>query len=250
MFSFFSLTSFVSFLSPPLQSDPLGREFWSANFSDLDEVAFDLFQQHFMKNFRVVTNEIGMECLHAVMGDMVTLESFNKCLSFFGPLEPKGQDIVERIACMCEKPFFHGDIGKDEAVKLLSRQKKGFSPLFSLSLLFLQSNQAIIAGCFLVRFSGTQHQEGLGNYALSMKKKVGGGVSHIRLTGGGGTVCDNLERFIKLNKKELGLKHACPGSRFLFLAFICLWKISHLSLTLLFSKGTSISLRKRRWKSL
>ena len=64
-----------------------------------------------------------------------------------------------------------------------------------------------------MRFSGTSNEpDNLGNYALSLKKK-NGGVAHIRLTGGGGTVCDNLEKFLKLNKKELGLKHPCPGSR-------------------------------------
>jgi serine/threonine protein kinase len=180
--------------------DPVGRNFWSTAFPDSEEVAFDVFQQHFAKSLRVkVLSDVAVECLRMMMCAtecLVTLDSFNKCLSFFGPLEAKGgQAFVDRIVNMCEKPFFHGDIEKDEAVKLLSRQKKG--------------------GSYLVRFSGTssQQQEALGNYALSLKKK-NGGVAHIRLTGGGGTVCDNLEKFIKLNKKEIGLKHACPGSRY------------------------------------
>jgi len=179
--------------------DPDGIKFWMEYFPDQQEVDFDTFSNHFVKEYRIRTSELTLPCLRAVIcdkeqDDLVSMASFNKCLLFFGPLDGKAQNFVDRIALMLEKPYFHGDIEKDDAIKLLGREKK--------------------TGTYLVRFSGaSQVQETLGNYALSIRKKSGS-VAHIRLTGGGGTVCDNLEKFIKVNKKDIGLKHPCPGSKY------------------------------------
>ena len=122
-------------------------------------MGFDVFAKHFSKSHGGPSNEMSTECFRAVLcrgrKRKVTLESFNKCLSFFGPLEAKGgQALVDRIVKMCEKPFFHGDIEKDEAVKLLSRQKKCLFPLFSFyyKLSFCVTNKrcsGIILGTFL-----------------------------------------------------------------------------------------------------
>ncbi len=54
-----------------------------------------------------------------------------------------------------------------------------------------------------------------------------------RLTGGGGNVCDNIEKFIKLNKKEIGLKDACPGSKYLKVFFHSNWNVSFLNFSMI-----------------
>jgi len=177
-------------------SDVEGQQFWIKSF-DQYRSPFPDFLACLQEKFGLEVDGLTTKCLMALLCDegsnIVTKESFARLLCFFGPVDGDMRVVLHRIRTLLEEPYFHGDIEKDDAVKLLSREKK--------------------AGSFLVRFSGTRGGSSLGNYAISLKKK-NGSISHIRLTGGGGRVCDNLERFIKLNKKEVGLKYPCPGSRY------------------------------------
>ena len=123
-------------------------------------MSFDVFEKHFSKSLQVKPDEISSECLCANLcrgrKRKVTLDNFNKCLSFFGPLESGGgQAFVDRIVKMCQMPFFHGDIEKDDAVKLLTRQKKGLLSFYFIIPSLYPSYQ-MIRGVVLGAFLGDQ----------------------------------------------------------------------------------------------
>ncbi len=133
VFFFFVFFAIFAHLCFHYFRDQEGRNFWLKAF-DVEEIPFPLFFDHFAKEYRIQCDDVTTRCVREVISEpkvenahyVVTVASFSKCLSFFGPLEEgKGQAFVTRIRNMLEKEYFHGDIEKDDAVALLNSHKKG-----------------------------------------------------------------------------------------------------------------------------
>ena len=143
---------------------------------------------------------IRFACLQAVVVDpeesdfgnpRVSIDSFAKALDYFGPLEEDDPTaFMERIYEILRKPYYFGDISKEESQVILGPQR---------------------TGTFLVRLSSLS-----GQFCVAVKR-YDGTFSHFRL-GDAQMMVDTFEQFLRTprarSRDAFFLRHACPGSRF------------------------------------
>lgn len=128
---------------------------------------------------------------------VVTIEKFGEILNWFGPiLDPNTNEIClyDNVLNILRQPWFHGDINQSVAEDRIRGTR--------------------VTGSFLVRFSSMP-----GYFTIS--QATNNEIEHRRISHGygnpfefGGITSPTLVGLIALIAEPLGLKHACPGSRF------------------------------------
>lgn len=74
------------------------------------------------------------KCMHALLAErlphdeaeMVSMQRLSHFCYWFGSLFQPGEHIVDKVQMMCNEPWFHGDISKDESEKLITGKKSVF----------------------------------------------------------------------------------------------------------------------------
>jgi len=186
-------------------NDKLGREMWKKNFLTKDGLKEVITWKEFVmaltsffkKNLPKDPDDINYKCLNVLLvkDDNVSIEDFSKLLDWFGPME--GLDsFLNSIVELLKRPWFHGDISSEQAEKLLQKRDKGD---------------------FLIRFSSRDP----GCYAITTRAKDGN-LKHYKILHKPGLQyligkieCSTLDEISTKYKRELYLKHPCPGSPFL-----------------------------------
>jgi len=199
--------------------DDHGRQFWKDNFLGKEFCKWKKFLPQLFKFIgQVVPNQADylFGCLKILLAEsvvdptkqdpteIVKLAHFGNFLGWFGPLKGgPGGGVMNRLTDLCDKPWFHGNITKQECEQLLSRKK---------------------GGAYLIRLSTAE----MGVYTLSKLTKDRK-IVHQRLhyrAGEGFTINVNnvsktfatLPDLVKGCKSDLNLKKACEGSKLAALA--------------------------------
>jgi len=188
--------------------DRLGRDMWKKSFSTKDGLRESVqwrefliaLSDYFKKALPKDAEDLRYKCLHILLvknNEVVTIEDWSRLLDWFGPMENLDQ-LFERILALLRQPWFHGDMSSDLAEKSLRKQKKGF---------------------FLVRFSSTD----AGCYAITSLAKDGK-LKHYKIVHKPGQPymigkieASTLDEIVTKYRKDLYLKHPCPGSPFTYL---------------------------------
>ncbi len=114
-------------------------------------------------------------------------------MHWLGPLTASAE-FYQNLSSLLSKAWFHGTVGTSEAEHRLADRAEG---------------------CFLIRFSTTSP----GSYSISKVKK-GGSAVHQRIDNKGGMFhvgsrsYPSLELLLQGEYENLGLKGACPGSKY------------------------------------
>jgi serine/threonine protein kinase len=191
--------------------DENARVFWNGSFAGKSRVRFDKFEAALNQFLRidpatVEENDVRIrsKCLRALVGlefdgknvsnsDMVHIEALGKVLHWLGPLTTSA-DFYSNLAALLSKAWFHGSVQTSDAEHRLADRAEG---------------------CFLIRFSTTSP----GSYTISKVKK-GGAPVHQRIEHKNGAFhvatrsYPNLELLLQGEYENLGLKGACPGSKY------------------------------------
>ena len=189
--------------------DKDARTFWNANFAGKNRVRFDKFEAA-LNEFLKVDKEsvdaseaaIRSKCLRAMIGldidsthasDQVHIEALGKVLHWLGPLGTTS-DFYDNLSSLLSKGWFHGSVGTADAERRLADRAEG---------------------CFLIRFSTST----AGSYSISKVKK-GGNPVHQRIDQKDGKYhvasrsYRTLELLLQGEYENLGLRGACPGSKY------------------------------------
>lgn len=203
-------------------SDEVGREFWKKHFLGKESVHWDAFSRAFAELLCLPppsADDLNFICLRAILAkkdpdptlkdppSIVNLERFGAFLGFFGPLSTKPQPftILDKVRQLLECPYFHGEVSKEQADQLLSKQPPG---------------------TYLLRLSTTRE----GTFTIS-KVSRSGNVNHQRIEHnrvdnvfsvvvpspqGKKVVSDkySLPHLIEVVAPDLELLIPCPGSPF------------------------------------
>jgi serine/threonine protein kinase len=189
--------------------DENARTFWNANFAGKSRVRFDKFQTALNEFLHIdaesvdeMDASIRSKCLRAMLGleiegsnksDMVHIEALGKVLHWLGPLSTSA-DFYDHLSGLLSKAWFHGAVQTAEAEHRLADRAEG---------------------CFLIRFSTSQP----GSYTISKVKK-GGNPVHQRIERKNNAYhvasrsYASLELLLQGEYENLGLRGACPGSRY------------------------------------
>jgi len=131
----------------------------------------------------------------------VTCEAFGRFLDCFGPLIDEDKNIITKLVEICEKPWFHGDIGRNDAESRLNSSKENKKGLF---LVRLSSNND---SCFTIsrinKDNKIVHQriarDKRGNYLVQVGEEL--------------KAFKSLLDLIEKGERDLNLKVACGESR-------------------------------------
>ncbi|KAL6060397.1 Serine/threonine-protein kinase edr1 [Balamuthia mandrillaris] len=183
--------------------DPKGRDFWMANFIENDVVSWqeflDAMQSFFpdvpKEQWRIKGNPV-LKALRKILGGKtgtVSMSAFGNSLTYFGPFAPSSY--FPNIERLTSKPWFHGEILRDEAEARLGGKK---------------------SGTYLIRFSVTNP----GCYTLSLLHKKEKLV-HLRISRDAQgkyvystSAYRTLDELIAAQAKKLHLAYPCEGSPF------------------------------------
>jgi len=129
------------------------RDFWKKFYLEKNEVPFKQFWAAWREEFQlkesdVSDNDVRVRCFKELLSsrvdpDKVFMENINDAFYWFGPLERSAAGAIkclEKMAYLMSQKWFHGDLGQEEAERLLNRQKRGM-------LIFTKDD-----GFWLVRF--------------------------------------------------------------------------------------------------
>jgi len=205
--------------------DTEGRNFWAKEYPGKEFVLFEKeFLPSFLRYFELNSPEpLELECLKALAVteykdsimkpvDVVRIEDFGNLLENFGPVtftrERKSATetvtIFDRMYRTCKHQWFHGDISKTEAERLLRPQRAGT---------YLVRLSSTVSGCFTI--SRVTRSKGIHHHRIDYRGEEGFSTRSI-VTRGQVISAPNksLRSFINLLKEDMNLEHACPGSKF------------------------------------
>jgi serine/threonine protein kinase len=203
-------------------SDPFGNSFWKTSFLACEIVEWGNFADKLVQflgtNLMDVNNDQSekLKFLHfavdrslsdfVVARSYISIESFGRVLSIFGPMDKDGY-YLERIREVLLEEWFHGEMSSKEAEILLSNNNKKGTFLVRLSM----KQEGGWLAVSRVGSTGISHQLIRFNSAL--------GIFTFRFRQGNTTrkieqAC-SLSTFVtKFLSQELALIFPCPGSRF------------------------------------
>eukprot|EP01087_Luapelamoeba_hula_P002734 TRINITY_DN1246_c0_g1_i1.p1 TRINITY_DN1246_c0_g1~~TRINITY_DN1246_c0_g1_i1.p1 ORF type:complete len:1072 (-),score=242.65 TRINITY_DN1246_c0_g1_i1:50-3265(-) len=186
--------------------DAKARDFWKTKFIDQsDTIRFEEFFEDYLEYFNInplLLPSISpkVRAFAAVLAPkanpgQVTLATFGHAVEVFGPIQT-GVDLVETAATICAKPWFWGEMNKDEAELILGGKR---------------------SGGYLIRFSASAP----GTYTLTIqykKKKF----RHLRIVRSADKKhfvynsknYASIDDFISMHAQQLNLKTPCSPSPF------------------------------------
>lgn len=144
--------------------------------------------------------EVALRCFKALLADekdLVSITKFGSALAWFGSFARDGAQIPFRLRDLAQQPYFHGDVGTNDAEERLSEKPQG---------------------TFLLRFSSSE----AGAFTIS-KVSPFGAITHQRVQHPpgkseytvNGSTYSSIEELVEAERGALNLIMPCPGSRFL-----------------------------------
>jgi hypothetical protein len=122
---------------------------------------------------------------------LFALLQWSKLLEWFGPMETLDQ-LLGNIVDLLGKPWFHGYMSSEQAEKALKKHKKGF---------FLVRFSASDPGAFAITSLAKDGK--LKHYKILHKPGLSYLIGQIEAT--------SLDEIVTKYRKDLYLKHPCPG---------------------------------------
>lgn len=148
---------------------------------------------------------------------MVSVQKFAHFVDWFGPLTLKSADnftIFARMKLIMNQAWFHGDITKEDAERLLATEKSG-TFLLRLSVSEPTAPYTISKKTKKGQINHQRIKKDPKTGAISVKIVYGDKKESVAVSSAGIHSKDNLMTFIeKQLSKELYLKYPCPGSKY------------------------------------
>jgi len=206
--------------------DPVGAAFWQEHFFGKEFAPFDEFLIAFCRHFDLNPPEShSLECFKALAVtehtdnimktmEIVKIDNFGALLDNFGPIISQTKcksdkapvTIFTRIYRLCKQPWYHGDVTKEKAERLLGSYKPQY---------FLVRLSTTVSGCFTisrVTLSQKIHHQRIDwspeTETFRAKINVNRQYKEVILQG------KSLRSFINLVKDDLHLVSPCPGSKY------------------------------------
>jgi len=209
--------------------DEDANAFWKKHFLGMTYALWSDFKSKFAQLLKVNLNEdpVSFEALQKLIGEhnrepnptdpvIVTVQKFSHFVDWFGPLTLKSNDnftIFARMKLIMQQTWFHGDIGKDDAERLLAGEKKG-TFLLRLSTHDPTTPYTISKKTKKEQINHQRIKKDPKTGAISVKI-VYSDKKPVTVTSSGIHSRDNLCTFIeKQLAKELYLTNPCPGSKY------------------------------------
>jgi len=191
------------------------RDFWKKCFLEKSDVPWRQYWSSWRDEFQIRDADVPdtdarvksfKEVLCSrVDPDKVFMENVNDYFYWFGPLEKTtegAKKCLDKAAYLLSQKWFHGELGQEEAERLLNRQRRG--------TLFVKEE-----GFWLVRFGKTGHFY----FSVKNENKT---FTHMEIKNSSGVLkignkhCANFDDVLNHAKKELkvSLKNFVPSGRY------------------------------------
>jgi serine/threonine protein kinase len=120
----------VEELTAVLIPDDALRLFWATNLLGEFYVQVDKFRSEVALFLQITESDDRLDYLIALLepsGGLVSMEKFVSLLSWFGPLASAEEEptFLDQLNAVCTKPWFHGNLSKEETVEKLQNQPPG-----------------------------------------------------------------------------------------------------------------------------
>jgi serine/threonine protein kinase len=213
-----------------IPADADANAFWKNNFLGKIHATWKDFVDKFSKllNVNAADDPVSFEALQKLIGEpnrepnptdpvVVSVQKFAHFVDWFGPLTLKSAEnftIFARMKLIMNQAWFHGDITKEDAERLLATEKSG-TFLLRLSVSEPTAPYTISKKTKKGQINHQRIKKDPKTGAISVKIVYGDKKESVTVSSAGIHSKDNLMTFIeKQLSKELYLKYPCPGSKY------------------------------------